>query len=126
MLVVVAHQAVHQGRHDGDDDGGHECAPEAGNVEACAIENETAKRVTLAIRDIMARWNMEPYDEDAGTGFVRHAVVLMVSGGSDSTALAYLGDALREAGDVGPVAMLHVNHQLRGEDADADERFVAA
>ncbi len=27
------------------------------------------------IRDIMARWGMEPYDEDAGTGFVRHAVV---------------------------------------------------
>ena len=50
------------------------------------------------------------------------AVLLMVSGGSDSTALAYLGAALREAGDVGPVAMLHVNHQLRGEDADADER----
>ena len=48
------------------------------------------------------------------------AVLLMVSGGSDSTALAYLGAALREAGDVGPVAMLHVNHQLRGEDADAD------
>ena len=54
------------------------------------------------------------------------AVLLMVSGGSDSTALAYLGAALREAGDVGPVAMLHVNHQLRGDDADADERFVAA
>ena len=54
------------------------------------------------------------------------AVLLMVSGGSDSTVLAYLGAALREAGDVGPVAMLHVNHQLRGEDADADERFVAA
>ena len=32
------------------------------------------------------------------------AVLLMVSGGSDSTALAYLGAALREAGDVGPVA----------------------
>ena len=30
------------------------------------------------------------------------AVLLMVSGGSDSTALAYLGAALREAGDVGP------------------------
>ncbi|WP_282190759.1 23S rRNA (uracil(1939)-C(5))-methyltransferase RlmD [Adlercreutzia caecimuris] len=44
-------------------------------TDACAIENETAKRVTLAIRDIMARWGMEPYDEDAGTGFVRHAVV---------------------------------------------------
>lgn len=53
------------------------------------------------------------------------AVLLMVSGGSDSTALAYLGAALHGAGDVGPVAMLHVNHQLRGEDADGDERFVA-
>ena len=53
------------------------------------------------------------------------AVLLMVSGGSDSTALAYLGAALREAGDVGPVAMLHVNHRLRGEAADADARFVA-
>ncbi|MEY8461301.1 tRNA lysidine(34) synthetase TilS [Eggerthellaceae bacterium 24-137] len=52
------------------------------------------------------------------------AVLLMVSGGSDSTALAYLGAALREAGDMGPVAMLHVNHQLRGEEADGDERFV--
>lgn len=44
-------------------------------TDSCAIENEVAKRVTLAIRDIMARWSMEPYDEDAGTGFVRHAVV---------------------------------------------------
>lgn len=54
------------------------------------------------------------------------AVLLMVSGGSDSTALAYLGAALRDAGDIGPVAMLHVNHQLRGDDADGDERFVAS
>lgn len=52
------------------------------------------------------------------------AVLLMVSGGSDSTALAYLGAALRDAGAIGPVAMLHVNHQLRGDDADGDERFV--
>ena len=52
------------------------------------------------------------------------AVLLMVSGGSDSTALAYVGAALREEGAVGPVAMLHVNHKLRGEEADADERFV--
>ncbi|MEC4184395.1 tRNA lysidine(34) synthetase TilS [Adlercreutzia sp. R21] len=52
------------------------------------------------------------------------AVLLMVSGGSDSTALAYLGAALRDAGDVGSVAMLHVNHQLRAEDADGDEHFV--
>ncbi|WP_304853832.1 23S rRNA (uracil(1939)-C(5))-methyltransferase RlmD [Adlercreutzia caecimuris] len=51
--------------------GSHRLIP----TDACAIENEIAKRVTLAIRDIMARWSMEPYDEDAGTGFVRHAVV---------------------------------------------------
>lgn len=51
--------------------GSHRLVP----TDACAIENETAKNVTLAIRDIMARWSMAPYDEDAGTGFVRHAVV---------------------------------------------------
>lgn len=42
-------------------------------TDTCAIENETAKKMTLAIRDIMARWNMEPYNEDTGAGFVRHA-----------------------------------------------------
>ena len=41
----------------------------------CLVENERAKAVTLAVRDIMARHGMEPYDEDAGTGFMRHAVV---------------------------------------------------
>ena len=52
-------------------------------------------------------------------------VLLMVSGGSDSTALAYAACALRDAGDLGELAMLHVNHRLRGEDADADARFTA-
>ena len=51
--------------------------------------------------------------------------LLMVSGGSDSTALAYLAAGLREAGELGPLAMLHVNHRLRGDAADADARFVA-
>lgn len=51
--------------------GSHRLIP----AEKCLVENETAKRVTLAIRDIMARWNMTPYNEDTGTGFVRHAVV---------------------------------------------------
>lgn len=44
-------------------------------TDACAIENKTAKQITLAIRDIMARWGMAPYNEDTGEGFVRHAVV---------------------------------------------------
>ena len=50
-------------------------------------------------------------------------VLLMVSGGSDSTALAYVAAQLREERVLGPLALLHVNHQLRGADADADEEF---
>lgn len=50
-------------------------------------------------------------------------VLLMVSGGSDSTALAYMARELHEAGLIGSLGMLHVNHRLRGEDADADARF---
>ncbi|MDO4183279.1 MAG: tRNA lysidine(34) synthetase TilS [Coriobacteriia bacterium] len=51
-------------------------------------------------------------------------VLLMVSGGSDSVALAYLGKQLQDDGAVGMVAMLHVNHLLRGEDSNADQAFV--
>lgn len=54
----------------------------------------------------------------------RTAALLMVSGGSDSTALAYLAAELRDAGELKEVAMLHVNHQLRGDAADEDARFV--
>lgn len=53
-------------------------------------------------------------------------VVLMVSGGSDSTALAYAAAELAAAGLFGPLRVLHVNHLLRGADADADARFVEA
>ena len=52
-------------------------------------------------------------------------VLLMVSGGSDSTAMTYLAAQLHEEGLLGPLAILHVNHQLRGEDADHDAEFVA-
>lgn len=48
----------------------------------------------------------------------------MVSGGSDSTALAYICKELCDEGFIGDLAMLHVNHQLRGEDSDTDMRFV--
>lgn len=51
--------------------------------------------------------------------------LLMVSGGSDSTALAYVAYDLHERGAIGQLAMLHVNHKLRGEAADEDARFVA-
>ena len=52
-------------------------------------------------------------------------LVLMVSGGSDSTALAYVAAELVAADEVGPLAMLHVNHCLRGDDSNGDARFVA-
>ncbi|MBI5230559.1 MAG: tRNA lysidine(34) synthetase TilS [Coriobacteriales bacterium] len=49
-------------------------------------------------------------------------VVAMVSGGADSTALL----RLLASGQLGELqlSVLHVNHLLRGEDADADEAFV--
>jgi tRNA(Ile)-lysidine synthetase-like protein len=50
-------------------------------------------------------------------------VVLMVSGGSDSAALARL---LPEMYPQHLYTILHINHQLRGEDADGDEQFVVA
>jgi tRNA(Ile)-lysidine synthase len=51
------------------------------------------------------------------------AVLAMVSGGADSTALL----RLLAAGELGEidVRVLHVNHLLRGADADADAAFVS-
>lgn len=51
-------------------------------------------------------------------------VLLMVSGGSDSAALAYVAAELRKQGLLGPLAMMHMNHMLRGGESDADEAFV--
>ncbi len=51
-------------------------------------------------------------------------VLLMVSGGSDSTALAYAACELHRAGALGELAVLHVNHKLRGQDAEDDACFV--
>lgn len=62
--------------------------------------------------------------EERGLAGPDNPVLLMVSGGSDSTALAYIAADLRERGVLGPLAVLHVNHQLRGADADADAEFV--
>ena len=44
-------------------------------TDSCLIENRTAKKVILAIRDLMPAYRIEPYREDANTGFLRHAVV---------------------------------------------------
>ena len=53
-------------------------------------------------------------------------VLLMVSGGSDSAAMAYIAAELSDAGALGPCALLHVHHHMRASDADADAQFAEA
>ena len=71
--------------------------------------------------------------EGSRRGQAAAPVILMVSGGADSMALLHM--AATEPLDLGDGAglariakehlhVLHVNHLLRGEDADADQRFV--
>ena len=56
-------------------------------------------------------------------------VLVALSGGADSVALLRAMAALRTADTspqcVGALCAAHLNHRLRGEEADADERFVA-
>ena len=75
--------------------------------------------------------NTQSIEESAHEALAGHALadaesplLLMVSGGSDSCGLAYAMHALSERGAVGPLAMLHVNHCIRGQAADDDQRFV--
>ena len=54
-------------------------------------------------------------------------VLLAVSGGADSTALLYVMQAIKTDGIFsGDIICTHINHQLRGSQADADEEFVIA
>jgi tRNA(Ile)-lysidine synthase len=50
-------------------------------------------------------------------------IVAALSGGADSVALVHLLRELEAAGDVVLAGVAHFNHQLRGADADDDERF---
>lgn len=52
-------------------------------------------------------------------------LVMGVSAGADSTALLYLFSRLRYELNLSLLAV-HVNHQLRGEQSDADEKHIAA
>ncbi len=53
-------------------------------------------------------------------------VVVAVSGGADSVALLRALDEGRDARAPVPLVIAHLNHQLRGEESDRDEEFVAA
>ena len=45
------------------------------NTDGCLVDDERANSVVAAIRRIMQRYDMQPYNEDTGEGFVRHVVV---------------------------------------------------
>lgn len=45
------------------------------DVSGCLIEDEVGAAVIAQIKRQMQRWKVPPYDEDAQTGFLRHAVV---------------------------------------------------
>jgi tRNA(Ile)-lysidine synthase len=62
----------------------------------------------------------------AGVSGRASRVAAAVSGGADSVALARLLARLAGDGLLTLAGLIHVNHQLRGADADADEQFVAA
>jgi len=62
------------------------------------------------IRETIDRHNLIPVDTE---------VVIGVSGGADSIALLHALHALKI-----PATIAHLNHQLRGAEAEADERFV--
>lgn len=44
-------------------------------TDSCLIENEQAQQVVRAVRAIMKKHRISPYDENRNTGFMRHAVV---------------------------------------------------
>ncbi|MDY2788306.1 MAG: ATP-binding protein, partial [Atopobium sp.] len=80
--------------------------------------------------------NTSAFARPSGRGAVEeHApVVLMVSGGADSTALLVLAATstldIADGRGLARIAkerlhVLHVNHGLRGEEADQDEAFVS-
>ena len=50
--------------------------------------------------------------------------IVAVSGGPDSVALAHLCVGLLRDGKITRLILAHVNHQLRGDESDADETFV--
>ena len=90
------------------------------------------KKNALAAKD-QAEGSRRGQVEGLRRGQAAAPIILMVSGGADSMALLHM--AVTEPLDLGDGAglariakerlhVLHVNHLLRGEDADADQHFV--
>lgn len=44
-------------------------------LDHCPVEHESGRKVVKAVAQIMARYGVPAYDEDAGSGFMRHVLV---------------------------------------------------
>lgn len=44
-------------------------------VDKCRLEDKKADEIIVAIREMMPKFRMIPYNEDSGTGFLRHVLV---------------------------------------------------
>lgn len=44
-------------------------------TDVCPVEHPVGRKVISAVRSLMLRWGIEPYNEDTGEGFMRHVVV---------------------------------------------------
>lgn len=45
------------------------------DVENCMIEHEAAGKIISAVRELLPRFKLQPYDEDRRRGFLRHVLV---------------------------------------------------
>lgn len=44
-------------------------------VDSCMIEDEKADEIIVSVRELADSFKIRPYDEDRGTGFIRHVLV---------------------------------------------------
>ncbi len=76
--------------------------------------NEEIREIERKIEGVIAEWNMLP---------LGCSVVVGLSGGADSIALAHFLSQYQKSHFIRLIAA-HVNHGIRGEEADRDEQFV--
>ncbi|MDR0888588.1 MAG: hypothetical protein LBM21_01680, partial [Coriobacteriales bacterium] len=86
-------------------------------------EDETQQALLNRINTTISRYELLPGStttsrDGAAADADQTPMVLMVSGGSDSMAMAHIMCRLYPRS---PIAILHINHMLRGEDSDGDE-----
>lgn len=45
------------------------------NVDSCMIEDEKADEIIVTIRNLLPKFKLRPYNEDTGSGFLRHVLI---------------------------------------------------